>query len=97
MALLGLGFNIKMGAALALAPVLLGVFVSMGGKGRFARRIADAAVAGLVLVSVSLSWIALYDFTPAGVRPYAGGTTGNSMLESAVLHNGANALSPGRA
>jgi 4-amino-4-deoxy-L-arabinose transferase-like glycosyltransferase len=90
MALLGLGFNVKMGAALALAPVLLGIFVFVSGRNALAQRIAYAAVAGVVLVVVSLSWIAIFDFTPASARPYAGSTTGNSMLELAVLHNGAN-------
>jgi 4-amino-4-deoxy-L-arabinose transferase-like glycosyltransferase len=90
MGLLGVGFNVKMGAALALAPVLISVYIFAGGQDGFSRRLAASVLAGVVLVIVSLSWVMLYDLTPSSERPYVGSTSGNSMLELAALHNGLN-------
>ena len=90
MALLGVGFNVKMGAALALAPILLCVYTFSGAKHGVVRNLLHAAAACVAVVVVSLSWTMLYEFTPASNRPYVGSTTGNSMLELALLHNGAN-------
>jgi 4-amino-4-deoxy-L-arabinose transferase-like glycosyltransferase len=89
MALLGVGFNVKMGVALALAPILLGVYALSGDKHSIVRNLLHAAVACVALAVVSLSWTMFYEFTPASDRPYVGSTTGNSMLELALLHNGA--------
>jgi 4-amino-4-deoxy-L-arabinose transferase-like glycosyltransferase len=75
MAALGIGFNVKMGAALVLAPVTW--------------HLGRQALAGIVLVAVSLSWAIFFDLTPAKDRPYAGSTRHNSMLELALVHNGA--------
>ena len=65
MAAIGIGFNVKMGAALVLAPVLALTF-------SLARPTAPAtwhrgrqAIAALVLVAVSLSWAIFFDLTPA--------------------------------
>jgi 4-amino-4-deoxy-L-arabinose transferase-like glycosyltransferase len=90
MVLLGIGFNVKMGAAFALAPALVCVYMFAGGRKEFTRRLFSSAVAGIVLMIVSLSWVMLYDLTPASTRPYAGSTTGNSMFELALEHNGIN-------
>src|SRR5206468_4125617 len=38
---------------------------------------------------VSLSWAIFFDLMPARDRPYAGSTRHNSMLELALVHNGA--------
>jgi 4-amino-4-deoxy-L-arabinose transferase-like glycosyltransferase len=40
------------------------------------------------MVVMALSWSVVFDLTPKASRPYAGSTTGNSMLELAVVHNG---------
>ena len=45
------------------------------------------AAAG-ALVVVSLSWSVVFDLTPKSLRPYAGSSKTNSMLELAVVHNG---------
>src|SRR5262249_20320335 len=52
------------------------------------RRVARLVAGGLVVVVVSLSWVAFYDLWPADQRPFAGSSRTNSMMELAVGHNG---------
>jgi hypothetical protein len=40
------------------------------------------------MLAVSLSWIALYTFTPATSRPYIDGTTNNSAIVMVFGYNG---------
>jgi hypothetical protein len=40
------------------------------------------------MLAVSLSWIALYTFTPAQDRPYVDGSTANSAVAMAFGYNG---------
>ena len=89
MAALGIGFNVKMGAALVLAPVLALTFSLARPAAPVTWHLGRQALAGLVLVAVSLSWAIFFDLTPARDRPYAGSTRHNSMLELALVHNGA--------
>jgi 4-amino-4-deoxy-L-arabinose transferase-like glycosyltransferase len=83
MGLIGLGFNVKMLAAFVVLPIFAFVYV-VGAPLAWRRRIAELAVAGVVLSVVSASWILAYDLTPPDRRPYAGTTNRNSMLELAV-------------
>ena len=89
MAAIGVGFNIKMGAALVLAPVLALTFSLARPRAPVTWHLGRQAIAGVVLVIVSLSWAVLFDLAPARDRPYAGSTRHNSMLELALVHNGA--------
>jgi 4-amino-4-deoxy-L-arabinose transferase-like glycosyltransferase len=89
MAALGIGFNVKMGAALVLAPVLALTFSLARPAAPVTWHLGRQALAGIVLVAVSLSWAIFFDLTPAKDRPYAGSTRHNSMLELALVHNGA--------
>jgi 4-amino-4-deoxy-L-arabinose transferase-like glycosyltransferase len=89
MAAIGIGFNVKMGAALVLAPVLALTFSLARPGAPVTWHLGRQAIAGLVLVVVSLSWAIFFDLTPARDRPYAGSTKHNSMLELALVHNGA--------
>jgi 4-amino-4-deoxy-L-arabinose transferase-like glycosyltransferase len=71
MAAIGIGFNVKMGTALVLAPVLALTF-SLAGRALPSPGISDdKPSAGIVLVAVSLSWAIFFDLTPARDRPYA--------------------------
>jgi 4-amino-4-deoxy-L-arabinose transferase-like glycosyltransferase len=88
MACVGLGFNVKMGAALVLVPTLALTYFIMAQPRPVLGRIATLGAGGIVLVVVSLSWAAIYDLVPAGSRPYVGSTQHNSMLELALVHNG---------
>jgi 4-amino-4-deoxy-L-arabinose transferase-like glycosyltransferase len=85
--LISLGFNVKMLAAFVVLPAFALVYL-LGEPARWRRRIGDLALAGLVLVTLSLSWAVVYDLTPPDRRPFAGSTKGNSMVELAVDHNG---------
>src|SRR6185295_13296894 len=89
MAAIGIGFNVKMGTALVLAPVLALTFSLARPGAPVTWHLGRQAVAGFVLVAVSLSWAIFFDLTPAKDRPYAGSTKHNSMLELALVHNGA--------
>lgn len=89
MAAIGIGFNVKMGTALVLAPVLALTFSLARPRAPVTWHLPRQAIAGVVLVAVSLSWAILFDLTPAKDRPYAGSTKHNSMLELALVHNGA--------
>lgn len=88
MALVGIGFNVKMGAALAVVPGLLAAYLAFNPAIALRRRLLQAAVGGLLLAAVSLAWIAAFDLTPPDRRPYAGSTAGNTMHELALVHNG---------
>ncbi|MBI4964982.1 MAG: glycosyltransferase family 39 protein [Desulfomonile tiedjei] len=83
MALIGLGFNVKMLAAFVVLPAFVLVYY-LGAPVVRGRRLADLAIAGLLLIVVSLSWVLIYDLTPPEQRPFAGTTKKNSMLELAV-------------
>ena len=83
MALIGVGFNVKMLAAFVVLPTFALVYF-LGAPRPGWRRVGDLAVAGLVLLVVSLSWVVAYDLTPAERRPYAGTSDRNSMLELVV-------------
>jgi 4-amino-4-deoxy-L-arabinose transferase-like glycosyltransferase len=87
MALLGIGFNVKMLAALVVVPGFLLVY-GLGAPLPLHRRLMHLAAGIAVLVAVSLSWSVAFDATPAAARPFAGSSQGNSMLELAFDHNG---------
>jgi 4-amino-4-deoxy-L-arabinose transferase-like glycosyltransferase len=89
MAAIGIGFNVKMGAALVLAPVLALTFSLARPAAPVIWHVQRQAIAGIIFVAVSLSWAIFFDLTPAQNRPYAGSTKHNSMLELALVHNGA--------
>jgi 4-amino-4-deoxy-L-arabinose transferase-like glycosyltransferase len=87
LALVGIGFNVKMMAAFVVLPTFVVVWL-LGAPASRRRRLAGAAMGGLVLAVVSLTWVVLYDITPADRRPFAGGSRTNSMVQLAVGHNG---------
>lgn len=93
MALVGIGFNVKMLAAFVVLPTFVLVYflgAPVGGR----RRFVDLTMAALVLAAVSLSWVLAYDLTPPDKRPFAGSSRTNSMLELAVDHNGIQRFIP---
>jgi 4-amino-4-deoxy-L-arabinose transferase-like glycosyltransferase len=83
MALVGVGFNVKMLAAFVVLPAFALVYL-LGTPLAWRRRLIDAATAALVLVAVSASWVIVYDVTPPAKRPYAGTTDTNSIAELVV-------------
>lgn len=88
MLMIGIGFNVKMAAALVIAPTVALTFFAFNRQHSLPRHIAYQAAAGTLLIAVALSWVVAFDLTPAGKRPYAGSTQNNSMLELVLKHNG---------
>jgi len=93
MVLLGIGFNVKMLEAFGVLPIFIAVYC-LGASLPWRRRLVDLAMAGVVLLAVSLSWSVAYDLTPAAARPFVGSSTGNSMLELAAVYNGIDRFIP---
>ena len=83
----GLGFQAKMLQAWIIVPAL-GIGYLLAAPGGLIRRLRQLGVAGLVMLAVSLSWIALYTFTPAADRPYVDGSTNNSAVAMVFGYNG---------
>ena len=83
----GLGFQAKMLQAWIILPAL-GLGYLLAAPGGLIRRVRQLGVAGLVMLAVSLSWIALYTFTPAADRPYVDGSTNNSAVAMVFGYNG---------
>ena len=86
MALVGLGFNVKMLAAFVVLPTFALVYFAGAPLSR-RRRLADLTMAGVVLAAVSVSWVLAYDLTVPARRPFVGSSKQNSMVELAVGHN----------
>jgi 4-amino-4-deoxy-L-arabinose transferase-like glycosyltransferase len=83
----GLGFQAKMLQAWLVLPALaIGYLLTAPITLR--RRLGQLGLAGLVMLAVSLSWIALYTFTPAHDRPYISGSTDNSAVAMVFGYNG---------
>jgi 4-amino-4-deoxy-L-arabinose transferase-like glycosyltransferase len=83
----GLGFQAKMLQAWMILPAL-GIGYLLAAPGGLGRRLGQLGVAGLVMLAVSLSWIALYTFTPAADRPYVDGSANNSAVAMVFGYNG---------
>jgi len=86
-ALIGLAFNTKTLAAYLLVPGIALAY-AVCAPGALTRRLAQLAVAGLVMLAVSFSWIAFVELTPASSRPYVGGSTNNTELGLTFEYNG---------
>lgn len=82
----GVAFQAKMLEAWAVLPALALVYL-VAAPVRLRRRLAHLAVAGLVAVAVSASWVLLATVTPAKDRPYIDGTTDNSAYSMVVGYN----------
>ncbi len=83
----GPGFQAKMLQAWMILPAL-GIGYLVAAPPRLGRRLWHLCVAGAVMLAVSLSWIALYTFTPASDRPYVDGSTNNSAVAMVFGYNG---------
>ena len=87
MLFLGLGFTAKMLAAWVVVPAWFAVWwKSTPVTG--AKKLGQTALAGIVLIVASLAWAFAFDMIPAQSRPYAGGSTNNSMMQLALGYNG---------
>jgi 4-amino-4-deoxy-L-arabinose transferase-like glycosyltransferase len=90
----GLGFNIKMLDAYLIVPAL-GLVYLLGAPHSWKTRVWHLAVAVVVLLIVSLSWITIVDLTPASQRPYVGSSSNNSEYNLTFVYNGWDRLTGG--
>src|SRR5258708_31100434 len=67
----GVGFNIKMLEAYLVVPAF-GLLYLLAAPRSVWKRIGHLAVAGVLLLAISLSWALAVDLTPASLRPYVG-------------------------
>lgn len=92
LALVGVGFNIKMLEAYMIVPAIYIVYL-LCTTVSFKKRIVHLFIGTLVMVLVSFSWAVIVDLVPASSRPYVGSSTNNSELELIIGHNGVERLS----
>jgi 4-amino-4-deoxy-L-arabinose transferase-like glycosyltransferase len=89
--IVGIGFNIKMMEAYLVVPAY-GLLYLLASPRSIWKTIGHLALAALVLLVVSFSWIAAVDLTPASQRPYVDSTQDNSELSLALGYNGIERL-----
>src|SRR6266516_6049749 len=89
--IVGIGFNIKMLEAYLVVPAY-GLLYLLAAPHSLRKRIGHLALAGVLLLAVSLSWVVAVDLTPASQRPYVGSTQDNSELSLALGYNGVQRL-----
>jgi len=89
--IVGIGFNIKMMEAYLVVPAY-GLLYLLAAPISIWKRIGHLALAALLLLVVSFSWIVAVDLTPASQRPYVDSTQDNSELSLALGYNGIERL-----
>lgn len=87
LALVGVGFNIKMLQAYMVAPALYITYL-LSSTVSIKKRIIHLASATVVLLAVSFSWALIVDSVPAANRPFVGSSTNNTVKELILGHNG---------
>ncbi len=85
--MVGLAFNVKALEAYLVVPAL-GLLYLLSAPGSWLKRIWHLALALLVLLILSFSWMVIVDSTPASQRPYVGSSQTNSEIELALGYNG---------
>src|SRR5438067_3928487 len=89
--IVGIGFNIKMLEAYLVVPAF-GLLYLLAAPRSIWKRIGHLALAGALLLVISLSWVVAVDLVPASQRPYVGSTQDNSELSLALGYNGIQRL-----
>jgi 4-amino-4-deoxy-L-arabinose transferase-like glycosyltransferase len=83
----GLAFQAKMIEAWLVLPAFALAYL-LDGPGPLARRVRQVLVAGIVAGIVSLAWMTAVSLVPAAHRPYADGSTNNSLYAQVFVYNG---------
>jgi len=91
LAVVGIGFNIKMLQAYMVIPAIYITYL-LSSAVSVKKRIIHLICGTLVLLVVSFSWAIVVDLIPASNRPYVGSSTNNSELELIIGHNGLERL-----
>lgn len=92
----GLAFQAKMGQAWLILPPLAGAYLVAAQAQRWGERVRHVAMAGLVTVAVSLSWMTVVSLVPRGDRPYVDGTQNDSVFSQVFDYNGIARLKHGK-
>lgn len=87
----GLAFQAKMMVAWLVLPALAAAYM-LAAPQRARVRVAHLALAGLVAVVVSLSWMTAVSLVPAHARPYVDGTQNDSIFSQTFEYNGLSRL-----
>ena len=90
-ALVGIGFNIKMLQAYLPLPAFVALYF-LGSAEALRQKVWKLALAGALLLIISLSWVLAVDLTPAGARPYVGSSGDNSEVSLLLVYNGVDRL-----
>lgn len=94
MALVGLGFEIKMMQAYLVLPAIGLVYLLASGLS-LRRKIVHLFGGGVLLATVSFAWAVMVDLVPAHHRPYVGSSSGDSVFNLIFGYNGVERLIPG--
>ncbi len=88
-ALIGIGFNTKMLVAFSIVPGFVATYFIANLRKLF-KTMMYLAIAAVVLIVISLAWVAAVDLTPPAQRPYVGSSATNSEFNLAFGYNGFN-------
>ncbi|OSB12796.1 ArnT family glycosyltransferase [Clostridium botulinum] len=94
LAIIGIGFNIKMLQAYMIIPAIYITYL-LSNAVSLKKRIVHLMAGTIILILVSLSWAFIVDLIPEGNRPYVGSSTNNSVMELIIGHNGLERLGIG--
>jgi 4-amino-4-deoxy-L-arabinose transferase-like glycosyltransferase len=83
----GLAFQAKMIQAWLALPALAVCYL-VAAPHQWPARIRRCGAMALAAVAVSLSWMTLVTILPSGDRPYADGSTSNSVFQQVFVYNG---------
>ena len=84
----GLAFQAKMLQAWLVVPALFGVYLIAAPATALLRRLGHVALALVVMVLVSLSFMTAVTAVPAHDRPYVDGSCDNSIFSQVFVYNG---------
>ena len=84
----GLAFQAKMIQAWLALPALAAAYLLAAPAARLRTRCAHVALAGLVTVVVSLSWMTAVSLVPSQARPYVDGSPDDSVYTQVFDYNG---------
>tara|TARA_Y100000590_G_scaffold180667_1_gene205913 strand:- start:2385 stop:4418 length:2034 start_codon:yes stop_codon:yes gene_type:complete len=87
--LMGISFNVKMFVAFIPLPVFLAYYL-LSSTLPYKQLIVRTFSAVVILILVSVSWIAVVSLTPSDSRPYVGSTPDNSIWTLVFEYNGIN-------
>jgi 4-amino-4-deoxy-L-arabinose transferase-like glycosyltransferase len=90
-AFIGLAFLAKMLAAFLVLPGFALAYLCAGPP-KIGKRLWQLLVGGAALVAAAGWWVAIVLLTPAGDRPYVGGSTDNNVLNLTFNYNGIGRL-----